>query len=75
MAFWALGALDKFKGISIKDATQKLKDYVVLPVLSSKSPPINSSLPHQPNNNPYSNHPSNAPKKKEWKSNSASIKN
>jgi hypothetical protein len=30
MAFWALGAYEKIKHISIKDVTQKVKDYVVL---------------------------------------------
>ena len=29
MAFWALDTLNKFKGISIKDATSKLKGYYV----------------------------------------------
>ena len=30
MAFWALGALDKIKNISIKEVTKKVKDYVVI---------------------------------------------
>jgi hypothetical protein len=30
MAFWALGALDKIKGLNIKSVTQKVKDMVVL---------------------------------------------
>lgn len=37
MAFWALGAFDKIKNISIKDVTKKVKDYVVTNNLFSKS--------------------------------------
>lgn len=36
MAFWALGALDKIKNISIKEVTKKVKDYVVTNNLFSK---------------------------------------
>lgn len=38
MAFWALGALDKIKNISIKEVTKKVKDYVVIEFLYSKLP-------------------------------------
>ena len=50
MAFWALGAFDKVKNMSITNVTKKLKDYVVLSLLlstwqKSKNPLPNPSTP------------------------------
>lgn len=42
MAFWALGAFDKVKNISIGNVTKKLKDYVVFVPPFSKWPPKNN---------------------------------
>lgn len=49
MAFWALETFNKIKGISIKDATNKIKGYVV------PTPPLSKSTPTSPNLNPIAN--------------------
>ena len=49
MAFWALGAFDKLKNISIEKVTKKVKDYVVTPYLFSTL--LCSKIRQNPNSN------------------------